>query len=644
MESIGLGDTCLGSDECAWSSSLWECRVPREHEASALKWRSSAAGPRKCLCRSGFRPSANKLECEREPANKDEQEAGPPTRVSLSSAGAMDAKHAYELVTAAPATTTTPVSGQRISNVSTGDHSRATGGADLRPVSLGLECTRAEQCKMRDPHSDCIHGVCECVRPSARCRASARGCHKDTFQCRSSGLCISWYFVCDRIKNCDDGSDEQFCSSSSSWKETGAADEQLKPRDSDSSLSRLGPATRANSSATSQTWTTDKMAAATRHRDKRPPAPSAWSECPSEAFKCHNQGGCLSRSKLCDGRSECPDGSDELGCLRNKNKTSNTTAASSEQRLETSPNHLAEHQHAGPMGTSEKNNEQNDAGYKQTTATNDNNATQSSTLSMDSVGATAANQIGAKGIGGRVGWCPEGAFECANGDCLPGFVFCNSVLDCSDASDEPWELCERRERPIVSQKNANNKHEYAAASENAPNFHKTPPTTSRPPVNLNSKQQSIGQWAQRGQEQAAQHPSLANSPLLKVDRASIDRLLAKLHNNNNNNSDTNDNKNKNTIHSQPKVAASPHSHWPGRHPAATTIIINEPQSIGTARNRARRKRDLERQSEPQLECPRWSFTCKNGRCRSSAVLCSGVDGCGDNSDESNCEVCRCEAP
>ncbi|RWS22380.1 low-density lipoprotein receptor-related protein 8-like protein, partial [Leptotrombidium deliense] len=123
---------------------------------------------------------------------------------------------------------------------------REDNDSSISMVSLGKRCKSSIECRIRDPFSTCVNGVCECMVKTDECSTTKRGCYNDTFQCRN-GKCISWYFVCDKVMNCDDGSDEDECF-------------------------------RYN--------------------------------CPKEAFQC-NDGTCLSRGSVCNGRWECPDGSDE---------------------------------------------------------------------------------------------------------------------------------------------------------------------------------------------------------------------------------------------------------------------------------------------------------------------------------------------
>ncbi|XP_021968540.2 low-density lipoprotein receptor-related protein 2 [Folsomia candida] len=144
--------------------------------------------------------------------------------------------------------------------------------------------------------------------------------------------------------------------------------------------------------------------------------------CHPSTFQCVGQGKCVSWYFVCDGKIDCPDGSDEI-C--------NVSEQCPKQTFQCKTN---------SDGLEKDKNE--------TMLQNNRTKCISRSKLCDGV-ADCDEGEDEEGCSGRER-CPQGTFQCATTkECLPEHHFCNSIADCKDLSDENEQKCKLEFHPFI---------------------------------------------------------------------------------------------------------------------------------------------------------------------------------------------------
>ncbi|KPU74137.1 uncharacterized protein Dana_GF21948, isoform F [Drosophila ananassae] len=266
-------------------------------------------------------------------------------------------------------------------------------------------------------------------------KANAKNpCQPDQFRCTTTNVCIPLHLRCDNSYHCNDLSDEMGCEQYVRPVSTRRPPKvtTLSPWDIPDALNRRTTSTRAPPTTTTGRTTTEappRRPAATQ--PSYPPIETTTTNpittvgvlsCASNQFRCQN-GDCVPEHSVCDGITQCRDGTDELNCggshecLPSQFRCNSGQCVSSTARCN------------GRTDCMDSSDEYN-CGYHPVPTSSPTIIT---TLTTTTVGTTITTPP-APPL--RI-ICPPTAFRCDNGPCISLGLRCNGRIDCPyDSSDE----------------------------------------------------------------------------------------------------------------------------------------------------------------------------------------------------------------
>ncbi|CAH0551681.1 unnamed protein product [Brassicogethes aeneus] len=242
-------------------------------------------------------------------------------------------------------------------------------------------------------------------------------CPADNFQCHSEKHCIPSSYICDGVKNCEDGSDES-SDAGGPCENISCGEHQLKC----DKITCIAPH-----------WVCDGENDCLDGTDEDPARCSKV--CSPSQFKCKESGRCIAMVWRCDNVNDCGPGddSDEHDCTIvfpevNTCEVNEFTCKSGQ---------------CIPMDYYCDSTEDCDDGTDELNCATCNPTTQIACTPLNKCLSTSVKCDGRsdcpdgsdeKDCGKQP--CEENEFACANFECIPKMFFCDATVDCLDGSDE----------------------------------------------------------------------------------------------------------------------------------------------------------------------------------------------------------------